>query len=943
MDAEWLEFKLRMEDLMKEARQVVGLDAPDMNPLNADCGEYSNKFEMMNTLGESLICCLLDALEVSGLQRGTLESIEEGEKMYLVLESEESCEFEKKIEKKTARGEPGTSGSVPGIISFITRTYDVHDLWVFNFKYSHSCHLSRKKKSPSASSSSSKTLVWSGSGHKSIHWPRERGPRPKKTVNNPIEVDITWLARHVKGRSLFRINTEAAACPTLNEEVNTLSKRAELIKEWCQSVSDYIVGISELSETDDDQIDHDDDERTDSLKLSLSPLVVSEADAVVIREDHRNSLLIKIAELSKCYKTALYKNATLITFQERFVHLACGDVISSVKSFESSIDFMDRMTMRILTESLQTKFSSDEFGVAFQYFKKRLFARKYRPVPFLDQIRTGRNHPEGFLRITDDAGKLMEVDRRLVSLSSSVSPEILIPITASARVTLPVKEGNVSVNCFVNQKVSGEAESQTFNIGLRAEQLSSFIVVLGKMAGAGMMIPSHAAILRNRDDLTIPLVLSEIPSAKEFKDAIESLSPEQKRFAEAYRSMQLDGTLFSIAIIQIKPQMEVVLNLPEGSLAKEVELSEKLLKMMTTDGLSSDLLSASKSCSDPLLDVRRNIDRIDGLLQQERDEILREQERLRRIEEEKKRQEQKRLEAERRWKEMERRQRVDGANLENILCASRELQSTARTFKRAARKSKGFGFGMPTISMPSISGLSSSMSSRAMKKCESIRVEDCMEAMTEEGAAFYQEGECVSKSAECTLDGIVSGLNDEQEKCQQNVEMEGDVDKVQDNNKDQDTREDEEGGESKPTAIESAATDKWDFSKIPSILEQKFSSTTETAAALRPVTLKTGDCWSKLAFSSILDSRGEVASLSGLSLKSEKEAAFNLLDALTKSGTVAVKEVSVSILFGFSHSWAESILKTVAKRNRNPLEIAANTALELARTLHDVHDIAGCD
>eukprot|EP01060_Flectonema_neradi_P001168 TRINITY_DN1069_c1_g1_i12.p1 TRINITY_DN1069_c1_g1~~TRINITY_DN1069_c1_g1_i12.p1 ORF type:complete len:699 (+),score=160.51 TRINITY_DN1069_c1_g1_i12:428-2524(+) len=654
MDAEWLEFKLRMEDLMKEARQVVGLDAPDMNPLNADCGEYSNKFEMMNTLGESLICCLLDALEVSGLQRGTLESIEEGEKMYLVLESEESCEFEKKIEKKTARGEPGTSGSVPGIISFITRTYDVHDLWVFNFKYSHSCHLSRKKKSPSASSSSSKTLVWSGSGHKSIHWPRERGPRPKKTVNNPIEVDITWLARHVKGRSLFRINTEAAACPTLNEEVNTLSKRAELIKEWCQSVSDYIVGISELSETDDDQIDHDDDERTDSLKLSLSPLVVSEADAVVIREDHRNSLLIKIAELSKCYKTALYKNATLITFQERFVHLACGDVISSVKSFESSIDFMDRMTMRILTESLQTKFSSDEFGVAFQYFKKRLFARKYRPVPFLDQIRTGRNHPEGFLRITDDAGKLMEVDRRLVSLSSSVSPEILIPITASARVTLPVKEGNVSVNCFVNQKVSGEAESQTFNIGLRAEQLSSFIVVLGKMAGAGMMIPSHAAILRNRDDLTIPLVLSEIPSAKEFKDAIESLSPEQKRFAEAYRSMQLDGTLFSIAIIQIKPQMEVVLNLPEGSLAKEVELSEKLLKMMTTDGLSSDLLSASKSCSDPLLDVRRNIDRIDGLLQQERDEILREQERLRRIEEEKKRQEQKRLEAERRRKEMER-------------------------------------------------------------------------------------------------------------------------------------------------------------------------------------------------------------------------------------------------------------------------------------------------
>ena len=44
--------------------------------------------------------------------------------------------------------------------------------------------------------------------------------------------------------------------------------------------------------------------------------------------------------------------------------------------------------------------------------------------------------------------------------------------------------------------------------------------------------------------------------AKEFKEAISSISPEQQRFAKAYRKMQLSSTLFAIAVVQIKPQLE---------------------------------------------------------------------------------------------------------------------------------------------------------------------------------------------------------------------------------------------------------------------------------------------------------------------------------------------------------------------------------------------------
>lgn len=81
-----------------------------------------------------------------------------------------------------------------------------------------------------------------------------------------------------------------------------------------------------------------------------------------------------------------------------------------------------------------------------------------------------------------------------------------------------------------------------------------------------------------------------------FRDAIESLSPEQQRFAKAFRSMQLASTLFGICVIQIKPQVRVgawvvtwlpsqccavaqlerLLNLPAESLTKEIRLMQDL-------------------------------------------------------------------------------------------------------------------------------------------------------------------------------------------------------------------------------------------------------------------------------------------------------------------------------------------------------------------------------
>lgn len=78
---------------------------------------------------------------------------------------------------------------------------------------------------------------------------------------------------------------------------------------------------------------------------------------------------------------------------------------------------------------------------------------------------------------------------------------------------------------------SGQSGSQ-LALTARARQFSSFILLVGTIAGAELFEPKHATIIQNKDDLKIPLILDTIPTPKEFRDAIESLSPEQQRFAK---------------------------------------------------------------------------------------------------------------------------------------------------------------------------------------------------------------------------------------------------------------------------------------------------------------------------------------------------------------------------------------------------------------------------
>ena len=78
------------------------------------------------------------------------------------------------------------------------------------------------------------------------------------------------------------------------------------------------------------------------------------------------------------------------------------------------------------------------------------------------------------------------------------------------------------------------------------------------------------------------------------RETFRSLSPEQQAFAKAFRAMQLESTLFGVLVVQIKPQLERVLNLADDSLTKEIKLTQDLMQLFIKQ-LDGNLIPGSRS------------------------------------------------------------------------------------------------------------------------------------------------------------------------------------------------------------------------------------------------------------------------------------------------------------------------------------------------------------
>lgn len=60
--------------------------------------------------------------------------------------------------------------------------------------------------------------------------------------------------------------------------------------------------------------------------------------------------------------------------------------------------------------------------------------------------------------------------------------------------------------------------------------------------------------------------------------------------------------------------------------------------------------------------------------------------------------------------------------------------------------------------------------------------------------------------------------------------------------------------------------------------------------------------------------------LSGDEQKSEKEKAFDLLDALSRSGSLFIDSSELHIVIGVTHGFEQSVMETIIREKLNPIE-----------------------
>ena len=354
---------------------------------------------------------------------------------------------------------------------------------------------------------------------------------------------------------------------------------------------------------------------------------------------------------------------------------------------------------------------------------------------------------------------------------------------------------------------------------------------------------------------------------QEFKDAIESLSPEQKRFATAVRSMQLESSVFGVCVVQLKPQLEALLGLDDDALTKEIKLTQDLLSLFIEYQIPSDLLtfddregSGAATPSEKVEAVKGHVAAVQEMLAAARAAEIAEEEEKARLEKE-------RAAAAKAERERRENERMMAYSMEADACARSEPEATPM------RRQMEMESAAPMMRR---GGVEKSMAARGgggmMKKMSMAR---SMGAPPPPMAAAPMAAAAMSAPSPAPAPAAAPATDVPSVPVAEAAAEQAQVD-----------------GE----AV--------DLTQIPKQLDAQFEALDEDSS-LRPTVIKTGVCararvcvlplaflsscgaasgetWTKRAQKSLLGKLVQ-SSMNSTAQKTEKDKAFDLLDALSRS------------------------------------------------------------
>ena len=127
------------------------------------------------------------------------------------------------------------------------------------------------------------------------------------------------------------------------------------------------------------------------------------------------------------------------------------------------------------------------------------------------------------------------------------------------------------------------------------------------------------------------------------------------------------------------------------------------------------------------------------------------------------------------------------------------------------------------------------------------------------------------------------------------------------------------------------AVAQFDYTQLPSKLDANFDKF-DKFGSLRATTVKLGDIWHKSEQRGLL-SKPNTTHLYQDAQRTERERAFDLLDALSKSGALPLVGCTLHVVVAATHCFDLDLLNTVVQDNINPIDRVEASGLIMASTI----------
>jgi len=623
-------------------------------------------------------------------------------------------------------------------------------------------------------------------------------------------------------------------------------------------------------------------------------------------------------------------DGALFSSREAEVVAGCVLLKGIAQQLADGVQHIEEMLRKQLVAALGKTVTPSDLWRYLDFHSQRLYRAAVAPQPFTFAVRRhaaanteGEVALEARLRDATKAEPLATLVRKARAPAAPMS----FRLSAASRVTF---YGERYLHALVVHEFGRQScFDGPLCLTARARQFSCFMVLLGRMGPEQTFQPKHAITLQNKDDLSIPLQLEALPTPKEFTDAIASLSPEQRRFAQAYRAMQLEGSVFGVLVLQLKPQLERVLNLPADALTKEIALTQTLMRLFVEFQIPSGLLSYDGDDDAP---AAAKLEQVKAHAQALMDMI-----------------------------DAEKRGEVKDAYLASACAGGGVAPRPARLPSGESESDydeddDGGGcsrnlcesgcMGMETLSCaPTRRGGGGGGAACMKKKCcapSMCRSRMCaaapqmqmqmMAAPPPPPAAACGAMPCPppmpgggpppppmpkpaapAKASTAATPAEPPPVRPERSAVAPQPEL--------------DTTE---GAEAEAEAEAEAI----DYTLVASRLDAKLAEQ-DTDAALRPTTISVGASWTLTAKAALL-SPPTTKVLAASAQEEAQQQAFDLLDALTRSGALPIEHCALHVIVAATHCFAKSLMDTVIVDNVNPVEKFERSSLIVNSTVQDL-------